>query len=1017
MPAPYPACTLFFAVSDGPARAVVTHASGDSFDVAWRDGVRTLQTRMAGRRLTGRWLRVDWTTTAQAVSPAQLHALLRQTKRNYWREGLAFDTQMRTAITEQELNAHAALYAGSGTPHAALNVHNLQTCARARFADPAWTLPSTGPWHRFTTTGVFVDAEGLHALDSDGLAAGRRVLKELCEHDVRRLVSDASGYLAAQVDAQGRFAYGHYPCFDRPVAGYNTLRHASTTYAMIEAWALTQCPTLGAAIERALAHLEREWVKVVAHDADGPVAVLVDTGDEIKLGGNAVLILALTQYAQVTGRAEGLDLARALARGIRRMQDSASGRFTHVLHYPTLAVKAEHRIIYYDGEAAFALMRLYHATQEGTWLALVEKAFAHFIRAEHWRAHDHWLSYCVNELTRVRAQTPYLQFGVRNVAGYLDFVAERATTFPTLLELMMAARDMLERLGDEPAHAALYAQVDIDAFEHALERRAHRLLDGIFWPEFAMFMRHPDRILGACFIRHHGFRVRIDDVEHYLSGLIAYLAYVRRGRPRLPRPSAARALPAASATMGSPDGPWDADTLAATVGGRWLRPPPAGWRASGVCTTRPAMRAGDLAVLRTGDMRFGLQPATAAVLPASGWLVQEADMAFPAGMPVLWAPSMDRAVMALGRRARQSLMAPVIAVTGSAGKTTTAAMLAQALAPFGPVGLTRQNANLPRGVAWNLASLPADPAHVVLELAIGRMGENARLARPDVAIFTNIAAAHLTYHQDLATVANRKSAIFDGMRPGGTAIINRDMACADRVIEAARARELRILTYGAEGPADIRLRAYRPATHQVMADVAGRAVALRLGAPGRHLAMNALAVLATAHALGLALPAVIAALATFTPPAGRGDAFEIRVDARRVTVVDDSYNANPASMAAALATAREHPAAAKLLVLGDMLELGEDEIRFHRDLCDPVRAVQALRVVLCGERMQALAEALADLDVAWYPDVEAVQADWHTHLAQADYVLIKSSGATRLSALAASLRQTGANATALRSAS
>lgn len=883
MPAPHPACTLFFAVSDGPARAVVVHVSGVDLGAAWRDGVKALQAAMTRRRLKGRWLRVDWITAVEAVSPEQLQARLRQTKRNYWRQGLAFDAKMRMAITEQELNAHAILYPGSTTPHAALNAHNLQVYATTRFADPAWALPTTGPWHIFDTAGVFVDADGLHRLGSEGLAAGRRVLPELTEADVLRLVRQASDYLAAQVDAQGRFHYGHHPCFDRPVASYNTLRHASTTYAMIEAWAETQCPTLGGAIQRALACLERDWVKIVGHDADGPVAVLVDTDDEIKLGGNAVLILALTQYAKVTARQDGLDLARALARGIRRMQDPATGRFTHVLHYPALTVKAQHRIIYYDGEAAFALMRLYHATREDAWLALVEKAFAHFIRAEHWRAHDHWLSYCVNELTRVRPETAYLQFGVRNVAGYLDFVAERITTFPTLLELMMAARAMLERLGTEPSHAALYAQVDIDAFEHALERRAHRLLDGVFWPEFAMFMRHPDRILGSCFIRHHGFRVRIDDVEHYLSGFVAYLAHVRRGRPRLPRPTASTAAPVPPTSPGSPDGRWDADTLAEAVGGRWLQTPPPGWRAGGVCTWRPAMRAGDLAVVGTGDATFGMRPATAAALPASGWLVQDADVARPADVPVLWTPSLNQALLALGRRARESITAPVLAVTGSAGKTTTVAMLAQALMPFGPVGLTRHNANLPRGVAWNLASLPADSRHVVLELAIGRMGENARLARPDVAVFTTIAAAHLTCHQDLQTVADHKSAIFDGMRAGGTAIVNRDMAHADRVMAAAQARGLRVITYGADGPADVRLRAYRPATKQVMADVAGRAVAVRLGAPGRYLAMNALAVLATAHALGLALPPVIAALATFTPPAGRGDTAEVQANARSVT--------------------------------------------------------------------------------------------------------------------------------------
>ncbi len=525
---PYPAFTVFLSVSDGSSRAKVFHASADTFFDAWHTVVGRCLLKSGISNSESVWVRVDWVSAVQSLQLGQLRECLKTFKRNYFRFGLALDESFDIAFIEQELNANAMLYGGVNNPHACLNEKNFSRYARKRFGLEALAFSDTSNVYMLTTGGVFCAHDGQpQLLYPSGRNAGRRKIVELKPDTLLSLIQNGSRYLASQVQGSGRFHYGWHPCFDRPINTYNSLRHASTLYAMLEAWEVTGDAILMTSIEQSMSYFLAHLVKKVPLENNGIAAFVIDLQDEIKLGANAVCILMLVKYTELTGSRDYLELLDALAQGILFMQDQENGRFVHVLNYPDLSVKESFRVIYYNGEAAFALMRLYKLTAEQRWINAVEKAFEHFIAEEYWQHHDHWLSYCVNELTLYCPDERYYRFGIMNVADHLDFVEKRMTTFPTLLELMMATKAMINRLQQQPEYEHLLREINLDKFEKALKTRAVYLLNGYFWPEFAMFFQNPNKIVGSFFIRHHAFRIRIDDVEHYLSGYVAYLKYLR----------------------------------------------------------------------------------------------------------------------------------------------------------------------------------------------------------------------------------------------------------------------------------------------------------------------------------------------------------------------------------------------------------------------------------------------------------------------------------------------------------
>lgn len=355
----------------------------------------------------------------------------------------------------------------------------------------------------------------------------------------------------------------------------------------------------------------------------------------------------------------------------------------------------------------------------------------------------------------------------------------------------------------------------------------------------------------------------------------------------------------------------------------------------------------------------------------------------------------------------------VVGVTGSAGKSTTKLMLAAALRAAEPdkrVQVVRENRNIAAQVLWQ-ASWMHGYDYNLLEVAGSaflKFPQHDYSLSPDIAIVTSIAEAHLTYMGSLQKVAEHKSRIFDRGPAGAVGLINTDTPKSDYLIEQAQRGGYRPLRYGSSGDADIRLLHYSPESGEVVAASAGAHYKYRLGAHGRHMAINSLAVIGALESMGVPnVQAALDALATFEAAPGRGNILEVTLpNGTVVHVTDESYNANPASMRAAVAAFTSRPterAGRKVAVLGDIAELGDDAPAIHRSLHDTEGLLDLDEVHLFGPNMRHLYEAISHPGAHYWENLDVLAAYLLEALSSGDHLLTKASHSTGLHSFVQSL--------------
>ena len=466
---------------------------------------------------------------------------------------------------------------------------------------------------------------------------------------------------------------------------------------------------------------------------------------------------------------------------------------------------------------------------------------------------------------------------------------------------------------------------------------------------------------------------------------------------------------------------WTSDAAAKATGGRAQGT----WACDGVSIDTRTIEAGDLFVALK-DVRDGHEfVAQALEKGASAALVDHIPAGVASDAPLLIVDDVLQGLERLGAAARARTDAKVAAITGSVGKTSTKEMLLAILSDQGRTHASVASYNNHWGVPLTLARMPQDTQFAIIEIGMNHPGEIAplaKLAKPDVALITTVAAAHLEAFDNVAEIAVEKASVFEGLKPGGMAVINADIEHAAILMAKAIDCKLRQIEFGVHGYQyklkDVTVQADATV---VQADADGVPLLFKIATPGRHFAMNGLGALAVAQTMGADLALAAGSLGRWSPFKGRGVRETIYLDPVEthltLQLIDDSYNANPTSMAAALEVLATSEVThdigrvskgRRIAFLGDMKELGPDEIALHAGLAH-LDHTQALDVVHCvGPLMKSLYAILPEHQRGdWYATTEEMLAGLRERLDSGDVVLVKGSLSMKLGLVVDAIRKLG----------
>ncbi|MBQ8410896.1 MAG: hypothetical protein IJX15_04085 [Ruminiclostridium sp.] len=497
---------VYISVSNGRQQAVTVSSSMKNIDNA----LDATFEKARKTDISPLWFKLDVVTEVEEISYADFTEKYKEGVGGSLRQGISFNNYFGRSLLEAQINSNGILSYETGK----LDLKKINSIFSASGKKLLSSIPET--LYLFKAQGYFSDTVS----DAYKLYSGRYAEYGTRKHDIDRyamveLAENASKYLAKMCGPDGKFVYGYYPIDNEELEGYNIIRHAGTVWNLILQYDMTGDRTLIPAIERALKYLEKN-----IHYKDERTAFLNDRGT-LNVGGNGISLLAYVSYAEIMNSRKFDKLIAALCNGIMYLQKE-DGSFIHTIYKSDYSVHKEYITVFYDGEATYGLLRAYGLLGNPKYLTAGEKACDYFIANNYETLNSHWIAYSFNEVTKFSPKAEYFNFGLKNVHGYTDKVNRTVTAAHTTCETMGATFELYDRLLKSGIECEMLEEFDGNLLIEAFEKRVKYGFNYFVQPEQAMYFKNPQLVLNSFVVREDNYRIRIDDIQHFMGGYYLY---------------------------------------------------------------------------------------------------------------------------------------------------------------------------------------------------------------------------------------------------------------------------------------------------------------------------------------------------------------------------------------------------------------------------------------------------------------------------------------------------------------